>query len=264
MGGFVAGWNGSSAAAPLPLSPDQDRDRLLTVWLMADFRDHLAAARPSAALDYLREAFEQLLELPAYVARAPQGIAEEPMAARARAVDGNDPRSLVVDGRRVPRAVIDTMLEAARQLLTSAGSTTHAPAAPAQPGPGQPPAPRDNNSSVGGSVPAAPARGSPAAAPDHPDGPEAPHWFWWENVRHDWRTSRRPWMLLNYMWGRDTAPADAVLEALWADRRSLTTLRTNACRVNALLPRGYPRRLAVRQVEPGRDTFCVSWEDAGR
>jgi hypothetical protein len=94
----------------------------------------------------------------------------------------------------------------------------------------------------------------------HDDGPEPPYWFWWEGKRTNWKAQQRPWSLLNFMWTRESAEADDVLDAVWGETKNIITLRTAANRANTALPRDHRRRLAVRQVEPAR--FVVVWEDA--
>jgi hypothetical protein len=92
----------------------------------------------------------------------------------------------------------------------------------------------------------------------HTDGPVPPYWFWWKGNKASWKRKQKPWILLNFMWGRDSAQADDVFAAIWDETKDIATLRTNANRVNNFLPSDYRRRLSVRQVEPGR--HVILWE----
>jgi hypothetical protein len=85
----------------------------------------------------------------------------------------------------------------------------------------------------------------PPAAESHPDGPEPPYWFWWNNQRLSWEKHQTPWKLLNYMWNRERAHVDDVLRDLWDGDYSASVIQTNASRANAALPLGCKRKLSV-------------------
>jgi hypothetical protein len=107
---------------------------------------------------------------------------------------------------------------------------------------------------------------SPAVSPPgvdvedtpHADGPEPPYWFWWQakRVRIGRGKSRRPWQLLDYMWGRSHATFQELCGPgkPWEDPVSDATFSTTANRVNNDLPVAYPRRLAVQN-------SCVIWKE---
>ena len=96
------------------------------------------------------------------------------------------------------------------------------------------------------------------AAPAHPDGPEAPCWLWWQGVRHRIGEGRavRGWQLLAFMWRRASATFDELQEegGPWQEPVTSAAVATAVTRLNASLPKGYPRRLATR-------AYCVFWED---
>jgi hypothetical protein len=101
-------------------NPDEDTDRSLTQWLLADFLHHLEDAEPSPALDYLNESFRQLLDLPAWCVCEPA-----PPLANETNDERGMPRSYMVTGREVPTVFLDTVVDAADKLLTSARAQRH-------------------------------------------------------------------------------------------------------------------------------------------
>jgi hypothetical protein len=100
-------------------NPDRDTDRPLTLWLLGDFLRHLDAAPPLAALDYLKESFGHILDLPAWTVREPQGVWERSMASYGRNPEG-EPRYYMVTGRPLPTLLLDALAEAAEKLLAAA------------------------------------------------------------------------------------------------------------------------------------------------
>src|SRR5262249_57392530 len=126
-------------------NPERDTDRSLTQFLLGDFRGHLDAAPPLPALDYLQGAFEQLLDLPAWT------IAEPPEALLPAA---DDPRPLMVTGRRVPRDLLYPVVDAAEKLLAEAlpGWASPAGAQPVSSGQAESPVDRDAPETTSGTV----------------------------------------------------------------------------------------------------------------
>src|SRR5262249_17867503 len=102
-----------------PQDSDADNDRSLTIWLMGNFQRHLDAAPPLPALDYLKEAFGRILDLPAWTVREPQDVWERSMASYDRDEQGGL-RWYMVTGRPVPAELLDALTAAAGKLLTVA------------------------------------------------------------------------------------------------------------------------------------------------
>jgi hypothetical protein len=97
-------------------NPERPEDHSLTQWLIGDFRAHLdAASPPSPALDYLKETFADVLDLPAWTVRGPETKAEESMLQKRS-------RQYMVVGRQVPAAYLDALTDAAEKLLTATSS----------------------------------------------------------------------------------------------------------------------------------------------
>jgi hypothetical protein len=101
-------------------------------------------------------------------------------------------------------------------------------------------------------------QGTQAKTP-HPDGPEPPCWFWWngERSRIGKGRSRRPWELLRYMWTRDSATFQELRgpECVWSTEIEDSTISSTVNRINAFLPVGMPRRLAIHN-------YCVVWRES--
>jgi hypothetical protein len=100
-------------------NPDQDTDRSLTMWLMGDFLRHLDAAPPLPALDYLKESFNHLLELPAWTISEPSDVGKGSIASYGRDERG-ELRRYMVTGRSVPPEFLDALTDAAEKLLDTA------------------------------------------------------------------------------------------------------------------------------------------------
>jgi hypothetical protein len=91
-------------------------------WLMGELLSHLDAAPPLPALDYLKEAFSQILDLPAWV------VVEPPQT-----LQGGRASGMMVTGRLVPADRLDTLVDAAEKLLASAPPGWTSPAGPTPP-----------------------------------------------------------------------------------------------------------------------------------
>ncbi len=89
------------------------------------------------------------------------------------------------------------------------------------------------------------------------DGPGNPFQFWWGGEAIDWGKNRKPWMLVRYMWGKESADVTEVMRELWPSSNCVATVRAAACRANALLPGKFPRSLSVLQYQPAR--FQIRW-----
>lgn len=98
--------------------PDRDTDRSLTMWLMGDFLRHLDAAPPLPALDYLKESFGHILELPAWTVRGPHP--KEPWPEEYGPDQHGWLRGYMVTGRMVPTEFLETLIDAGEKLLATA------------------------------------------------------------------------------------------------------------------------------------------------
>src|SRR5262245_18896608 len=87
-------------------------------WLLGDFLRHLGAAPPLPALDYLKESFGHLLDLPAWAVRGPE--AGEPWPEEYRPDAGGQLRGYMVTGRVVPPEFLDNLTDAAEKLFAGA------------------------------------------------------------------------------------------------------------------------------------------------
>jgi hypothetical protein len=76
-------------------------------------------------------------------------------------------------------------------------------------------------------------------------GPLPPCWFYWQGRRHRMKGGRA-FSLIQYMWGRETATMDEVIENVWPDAVLEGSVGTYITRANLCFPDGYPRRLARR------------------
>ncbi len=99
-------------------NPDRDTDRSLTMWLLGDFFRHLDTAPALPALDYLKESFGHLLDLPAWTIRGPS--AEEPWPEQYRPDEHGKLRGYMVTGRILPAEFLQNLTDAAEKLLTGA------------------------------------------------------------------------------------------------------------------------------------------------
>jgi len=99
-------------------NPDEDTDRSLAMWLMGDFQRHLDAAPQLPALDYLKESFGHLLDLPAWTVREP--AAGELPPQEYGLDEQSQMRCYMVTGRPVPCEFLDALTDAAVQLLARA------------------------------------------------------------------------------------------------------------------------------------------------
>jgi hypothetical protein len=99
-------------------NPDRDTNRSLTQWLLGDFLRHLNAAPPLPALDYLKGAFDQILDCPAWT------IVDAPATLRP---EGDSPRPWMVTGLEIPSDILDVFEDAAAKLLDAAPSDWSSP-----------------------------------------------------------------------------------------------------------------------------------------
>jgi hypothetical protein len=128
---FTDAETGEPAAEPVR-NPDRDTDRSLTQWLLNDFHRHLDAADPCPALDYLRESFGHLLDLPAWTVREYAKVFGRPVSDSDPDKHG-DPRIFGVSGRPVPPDFLDALVNAAEKLWAAAPPGWGAPVRPAPP-----------------------------------------------------------------------------------------------------------------------------------
>jgi hypothetical protein len=88
------------------------------------------------------------------------------------------------------------------------------------------------------------------ATPRHPDGPEAPHWLWWndERIRIGIGRSQRSWGLLQFFWGRDSASFEDLCGPgkPWLDSVSDSAIATAVNRFNNDMPSRFPWMLATK------------------
>ena len=101
-------------------NPDDDADRSLTQWLMADFLRHLEDAGAAPAADYLREAFDHILSLPAW------NVCDLPAPMRG-SDERKNPRPYMVTGSPVPQERIGALVDAAEWLLRGATAQAAGP-----------------------------------------------------------------------------------------------------------------------------------------
>jgi hypothetical protein len=99
-------------------NPDRDADHSLTQWLMGDFLHHLHAAPTLPALDYLKEAFGHILDLPAWTIRGPHP--GEPWPESLGPDERGERREYMVIGRPVMPEFLDNLTDAAEKLLAAA------------------------------------------------------------------------------------------------------------------------------------------------
>jgi hypothetical protein len=79
----------------------------------------------------------------------------------------------------------------------------------------------------------------------HPDGMEGGRWLWWNNKRHD-VAQGTVYRLLNYMWNRDFALYDHLLDAEVLESDVVPqTIRSYVHKANSALPNGFPWRLST-------------------
>jgi hypothetical protein len=106
----VAIYDSNRKAAEIP---EDDLDRSLTIWLMGEFLQHLDAAPSDPAIDYLKETFSQLLELPAWTVRGPNS--DEPPDCGLD--ERGQLRGYILTGRHVPLEYLKNLTEAADTLF---------------------------------------------------------------------------------------------------------------------------------------------------
>jgi len=90
----------------------------------------------------------------------------------------------------------------------------------------------------------------PLPVEKHKDGPEPPHWLWFNGKRHRIGTkrSRLSWLLLEYFWARDSA----IYEDLqgpgkpWLDPVTDSAVATAVNRFNNEMPAGFPWKLITK------------------
>jgi hypothetical protein len=92
--------------------------------------------------------------------------------------------------------------------------------------------------------------GDQRARPRRPDGPEAPHWLWWndERIRIGIGRSQRSWGLLQYFWRRNSASFEDLCgpDKPWLDSVSDSAIATAVNRFNNDMPSGFPWTLATK------------------
>jgi hypothetical protein len=137
-------------------NPERDLDRSLTKWLIEDFRGHIDTAPPVSALDYLREAFDQVLSLPAWMTIEPP----ESMPCTA-----DNSYQLMVTGRVIPTDQLDTLVDAAEKLLAAAPPDWTSPVRPIDLEAGMSQTPQTSRSSFTSRKPALPSLLTPAVTP---------------------------------------------------------------------------------------------------
>lgn len=85
--------------------------------------------------------------------------------------------------------------------------------------------------------------------PSHPtneDGPMPPNHFWYKGIPNDLQPLL--WKILNYMWDKDTAPANDVIESVWGkDDTTEPNFRTSVSRLDT----------AISKITKGYYSFSV-------
>lgn len=85
------------------------------------------------------------------------------------------------------------------------------------------------------------------AVANHEDGPEDPHWLWFNNKRHKIGTSRKKlsYALLKFFWNRSSATFEELIGhgKPWKDAVTDNAFAVAATRFNSEMPRGFPWRL---------------------
>lgn len=88
---------------------------------------------------------------------------------------------------------------------------------------------------------------TPVGKPNHPDGPEDPHWLWLNNVRHKIGTSRakQSYDLLKYFWNCESETFQGLIGKgkPWDDPVFDNTYSVAATRFNNDMPKGFPWKL---------------------
>ena len=96
-----------------------------------------------------------------------------------------------------------------------------------------------------------------AQQPPHPDGPEPPHFLWWDNNRYQIGDNNAvvAWRLLDFMWNRESASFSALkgVNSVWEDEVADSTIRNTVNRLKNSLPPGFPKKLATKN-------FTVFWK----
>jgi hypothetical protein len=87
-------------------------------------------------------------------------------------------------------------------------------------------------------------------SPQHPDGPEPPHWLWLKGVCHriGKGRSQRSWTLLNYFWQHDNATFENLYGPgkLWPDPVSDSAISSAINRFNTQMPAGLTWKLIIK------------------
>jgi hypothetical protein len=165
-------------------NPDRDEDHSLTMWLMSDFARHLDAAPPLPSLDYLRESFGHLLDLPAWDIRGPH--ADEPWPEPYRSDEQGQLRGFMVVGRTVPSEFLDALTHAGKKLLEAAPADWTAPEA-GQAGPAPAPESADRVA-------------LPALDGQEPDGPFEPDGFRFRGIEVRFGRAGKQLLLVLALW----------------------------------------------------------------
>jgi hypothetical protein len=78
--------------------------------------------------------------------------------------------------------------------------------------------------------------GAPAAPPPPPRcGPEAPHFFWWQDKRFDLHIedNQKEWKLLVFLWGKPVIPVSEIAKNVWNNKiKTYDGMKTAICRLN--------------------------------
>ncbi|MFO0824466.1 MAG: hypothetical protein U0792_15340 [Gemmataceae bacterium] len=89
----------------------------------------------------------------------------------------------------------------------------------------------------------------PPGGSSHPDGPDGGRWVWWKGKRHD-VPKGVVFRLIEYMWGRDSAPYATLMdEIVWDSNVAPQTVRARVSEANNNLKRiGIPWKLTADTV----------------
>ena len=91
---------------------------------------------------------------------------------------------------------------------------------------------------------------TPKGASTHADGPEPPHWLWWNGTRYRIGKTRSQlsWRLLQYFWDRESATYEDLQEPgrPWPDPVSDSAVATAVNRFKTDIPSGFPWKLVTK------------------
>lgn len=195
--------------------PNRDNDRVQTLWLLADYHRHLQTAPDLSHMTYLKQVFNQLLDLPAWE------LGE---------YEGRD--DLIMNGRMIPKGILDDLervIQALIQTPTALNASLNPPFA-----------------TTGATHPTVSIEGgghktqqdkppvSENKQQPHPDGVEGGCWLWWKGKRHD-VPKGNVYKLIEYFWDRDCADYQALDTQIFDSPVEPQTVRSNLSRVNAAL-----------------------------